>query len=442
MFDWYNQIMNKRLEKLFAWGLIVIFAGIVIHTPLSVWLGTIMPDYALLIKAWKEVIMLLLIPVAIILVTRHKLWQEFSRDWLFQLLIAYAVLHTVLAGIWWQGTAQTAAGLAIDLRYVLFFALIYTLLRIAPKYKNLLIKVAVGGAIVVLGFGTAQVFLPADMLSHIGYSDQTVKPFQLVDENPEYIRVNSTLRGPNPLGAYATTALIILSAFVLGQKRRLQHTHTRVLVSVLAIGGIASLWLSYSRSAILAALVGLGVVSVWAGHKKITRTTLLIGGIFIVLAGIGLFASWNSPFIQNVIFHDNPTTGAAVTSNDDHLTSLKVGGDRLAAQPLGAGIGSTGSASLLGSDGVIIESQYLFIAHEAGWLGLLLYVCIFVVLMWRLLQRRRDWLALGVFASGIALGLIGLLLPVWVDDTVSVIWWGLAALAISGKVTHGRQSSK
>jgi hypothetical protein len=72
----------------------------------------------------------------------------------------------------------------------------------------------------------------------------------------------------------------------------------------------------------------------------------------------------------------------------------------------------------------------LFIAHEAGWLGLLLFIAIFGLVMVRLWHARADWLALGVFASGIGLALIGLLLPVWVDDTVAIVWWALAAVAI------------
>ena len=104
--------------------------------------------------------------------------------------------------------------------------------------------------------------------------------------------------------------------------------------------------------------------------------------------------------------------------------------ERLAQQPLGAGVGSTGSASLYTDSPVIIDNQYLFIAHEAGWLGLALLITIFVVIMVRLWHGRKNWLALGVFASGIGLALIGLLQPVWVDDTVAIIWWGLAAIAL------------
>ena len=75
----------------------------------------------------------------------------------------------------------------------------------------------------------------------------------------------------------------------------------------------------------------------------------------------------------------------------------------------------------------------MFIAHETGWVGLTIFVMILVGVLSRLWRRREDWLALGVFASGIALAVIGLLLPVWVDDTVSIVWWGLAAIVIGGK---------
>lgn len=64
------------------------------------------------------------------------------------------------------------------------------------------------------------------------------------------------------------------------------------------------------------------------------------------------------------------------------------------------------------------------------WLGLGLFLVIFEIIMWRLYQNRKDWLSLGVFASGIGLAFIGLLLPVWADDTVSLVWFGLAAVAI------------
>lgn len=426
--------MNKLVERIFSGGLLLIFAGIIIHTPLTLWLGTIYPDSALIIKSWKEILMFLLIPAACWLVTRRRLWGELAKDWIFRLIIVYAVVHVLLVALLWQGYAQTFAGIGIDLRYILFFGLVYVLVRTLPVYRAAIIKVAVGGALIITGFATMQFFLPADILAPLGYNDQTIKPYQTVDENPDYVRVNSTLRGPNPLGAYAAAVLAIAAAYVVIKKRERKNPDS--LVGVVGVFGTIALWLSYSRSAIVAALVGVGIAAA-ASIKKLSPLIIKVTAASIVILFAAAVLVRDTPFVQNVILHDNPTTGGAITSNDDHVSSLQIGLERLIQQPLGAGIGSTGSASLFGAEGIIIENQYLFIAHETGWLGLLLYGALFVLLLWRLFAARRDWLAFGMFTSGITLSLIALLLPVWTDDAVSIIWWGLAATALGG--VHGKK---
>jgi hypothetical protein len=151
------------------------------------------------------------------------------------------------------------------------------------------------------------------------------------------------------------------------------------------------------------------------------------------MAAGGLLIARDTSFVSNVLLHEDPSGGNEINSNEGHIESLSYGLDRLIHQPLGAGVGSTGSASLFGDQPVIIENQYLFIAHEIGWLGLLVFAALFVIVMIRLWRVRSDWLGLGVFASGIGLALIGILLPVWVDDTVSIIWWGLAAVVLGGR---------
>ncbi|MGE5299140.1 MAG: hypothetical protein ACM3KF_03815, partial [Acidobacteriota bacterium] len=115
---------------------------------------------------------------------------------------------------------------------------------------------------------------------------------------------------------------------------------------------------------------------------------------------------------------------------------------KMLASPLGSGVGSTGSASLYGDAPVIIENQYLFTAHEVGWPGLGLFVVIFTIIMIRLWKLRQSWKALAVFASGAGLTVIGLLLPVWVDDTVSIIWWGLAAVVLAEGGMRGKSTNQ
>ena len=423
------------LTSVYAVILLIIFGGIVVHAPLTVWLGTVFPDYSPLIKSWKEILMIPAALLAGVLVTRQGLWRELSRDWLFRLIVAFALLHIVLAIILPQDTLAQLAGFAIDLRYMLFFGLVYVLIRLAPQWRKQIVYVGAIGAVVVVGFATLQLFLPKDTLSYIGYSKQTIAPYLTVDENPDFIRYSSTLRGPNPLGAYAGIVLGMITALLVRRKLPLQRKKVLWATGAITACSLVAVWINYSRSALVAAIVTvLIVLGVTMLRRMSRRAWLAVGVVFVILAG-SLAVAWESNFVSNVILHENPTTGAEVSSNDGHVESLIFGVGRLVAQPLGAGIGSTGSASLYDDDegGVIIENQYLYIAHETGWLGLALFVAIFGLIMVRLWRARDDWLALGVFASGVGTALIGLLLPVWADDTVAIVWWALAATALGGE---------
>lgn len=420
------------LEKLSLVTLLVIFGGVVFHAPISVGLGVIFPDYALLIKSWKEILLLALIPMVCIIVTKRRMWSKLAGDWIFHFMAAYTALHIILLPVFYQGITASFAGLAIDLRYILFFGLTYCLVKAIPTSRRLFVCVGVVGAAVVVGFATLQLFLPPDILTHIGYSKETIAPYLTVDKNPDYIRVNSTLRGPNPLGAYAGMASALLAAVALRTQKWRQDNKLVVGGAVLAICSGIALWVSYSRSAWLAATISLIVVFATTIMRQLSRKTWIISSaVLFALVGALVFGR-NSSFISNVLLHENPNGGSAVSSNDGHAQSLQDGLNRFVHQPFGAGIGSTGSASLHGTEPVIIENQYLFIAHETGWLGLALFLAIFTFILHRLWQRRTDWLALGVFASGLGLAFIGLLLPVWADDTVSIVWWGLAAIALVG----------
>jgi hypothetical protein len=418
-------------EKLYILLLAVIFAGIVLHAPLSVWLGSLWPQYELAFKIWKELVMVLAAGLAVGMVSRRGLWRELAQDKLFWLIIAYTALHFITLAIFDIAPAAMLAGLAIDLRYVLFFGLVYVALRALPHYRQLFLTIAVAGAFLVVGFATLQLFLPRDILAYIGYSQDTIAPYLRVDQNDAFVRVNSTLRGPNPLGAYAGMVLAVIAAVLVRTKAWLTLKY-RWAIIVLSICSLVALWISYSRSAWIGAVVAVGLVVMVTVARRVPRWGwVAVCGVVFALVG-GLIAARDSSFVSNVLLHENPEGGSAVSSNDQHAESLAFGLERLVQQPLGAGVGSTGSASLYTDSPVIIENQYLFIAHETGWLGLALFGVIFTMIMIRLWRGRKNWLGLGMFASGVSLALIGLLQPVWVDDTVSIVWWGLAAIALAG----------
>lgn len=418
-------------------GLIItIFGGIVLHAPLSVGLGALFPDYSLFIKAWKEVLLGVAFLLLLTEVARSKRWLDFKRP-IFWLIGSYALLHLALIPFFDIGMQSVVAGLLINLRFLLFFVVVYGVLRLYPEYRNLLVKVFWAGVVVAVGFAALQMtILPHDFLKYLGYGPDTIVPFLTVDENMDYIRILGTFRGPNPLGAYMAIVLAAITAYWAVNRHKLEKSRQLILAAgwVLAF---SALWTSHSRSAILGAGLAVAIVLAVIYFRKISKPMWLALVALALVAGGLLYTYRDSDFVSHVILHEDPNEGNDINSNDGHWASLVDGWERMLQQPFGAGVGSTGSASLMGEhSSLIIENQYLFIAHEAGWLGLILFVLIFIMVMQKLWWRRKDWLALAVFASGVGMAFIGLLLPVWVDDTVSIIWWGLAAIVLA-KTTKG-----
>lgn len=434
------------LKKVYMGLLLVVFAGIVLHAPLSVGFSTIWPEYDLYIKSWKEVLLgaaLVLLPI---ILTVNKRWS-IVKDPLLLCIVAFAALNILLIPLLFTGAQPTLAGLLINLRYLLFFVLVYVGLALYPQYIKLFIKVFIAGALVVVTFAFLQAtVLPHDILKYIGYGPTTIMPFLTIDQNTDFIRINSTLRGPNPLGAYAMVVLVMALVYVLQAPRKIS-TSTQWILGILTVGSLVALWASYSRSAVMGLVIAIGLVLLVMYGKKISKTMWAGLGILALLLGGSLVVFNDSYFISNVILHENPSEGNEINSNDGHADSLVDGTIRLIQQPLGGGIGSTGSASLLSNSPLIIENQYLFIAHETGWLGLGLFIAISWMLFARLWHGRKDWFVLGVFASGIGLAIIGFIQPVWVDETVAIIWWGLAGVGAArvkggGIIKHKNESKK
>ena len=422
----YRSILDRIIIGL----LVAIMALIVIHAPLSVFIGSKIPVLALSIKAWKEIVMAI---AALLVVLRYgqRLVRDFRRDPLIILCGLYVVLHIVLALPSANGGLAAIAGLMVDLRYIVYFVLVYVVTRYNPRYRAWLWHTAAIGAAVVLGFLLAQFVLPVDFLKYLGYNETTIAPYMLVDMNPAFVRYNSTLRGPNPLGAYAIIVVSVAAAWWLMRMKKLRDRWWLALPAFYSVVGLVAAWVSYSRSALVAAAGSIGLVVVLRFGCRVSRRVWLASIGTMIACAAGLYLIRGTEFFHTVIIHDNPATGAHATSNDDHAKSLSAGIMRMAQQPLGAGVGTTGSAAAYGSTPYIIENQYVMVAHEVGWLGLALFVLIYTLVLCGLWKQRRQWYAVGLWASGVGLAFVGIVLPVWADDTVSIVWWGLAAAVCS-----------
>jgi len=298
---------------------------------------------------------------------------------------------------------------------------------------------------VVVGFGLSQQYLlPKDVLKYIGYSKGTISPYLTVDNNEHYIRINSTMRGPNPLGAYVMIAL----SFVVGWVERARRTLSGrqwTLIGLSALSLLSVLYASFSRSAWVAVLVAAAVYTLISLPRR-AQLYVVVGMTVLVLAGVASYPIVSkSNFWHTVIDHKDPNNPNGTDSNLGHATSLVNSLKDAASEPFGGGIGTTGSASLVGDKPLIVEDQYLFVAHEAGWVGIALFVVLQTSVLTELYKRKSDWRAKALFASGLGLVFVGLTLPVFTDDPTAYIWWGLVGAALSVQQTgkkYGKQTKQ
>lgn len=421
-------VYHRTLTRLSGSILLIVFAFIAFHAPISVFFGQFLPE--VIVKSWKEILLLIALPLIFVISIRKNILARLSKDVLLRMIVVYAGIHLILMCFLPGAFLQKLAGLAIDLRFMLFFVLVYVFLNIAPHYRNIFIKTGIISGSLALIFAFAQVtMLPHDFLKHLGYSKATIAPYLTVDQNPNFIRINGTLRGPNPLGVFTVFGLLLGASFVSRIKKPALDVKVASIIGTLVM--LTILWFTYSRSAIIGLVIGLAAIIFVRFAKKFTWQYGAVALAVVMFSAVALFAFKDSHFIQNVVFHNNPVGGSVRDSDDNHASSLEDGTARMLRQPFGAGIGSTGSASLYGDKPLVIENQYLFVAHETGWIGLGLFIAIIAVTLQRLYKQRRDWLSLGVFASGLAWVAIGFIQPVMVDDTVSLIWWGFAAIALA-----------
>src|SRR6478672_6402975 len=252
----------KRISILgvYEWLILLVMLLIVLHAPISVSFGQLFPEQATLIKAWKEIVVAFAAVLALLLVHRRKLWRLLLSEWPIRLSAAFLAIHLLLATLLGGQLSAVAAGLLIDLRFIGFFVLVYILVLIKPSSTRPLLTAVAAGAAIVLGFGLLQItLLPDDALRSIGYSSSTITPYTTIDSNPEYVRINSTLRGPNPLGALSVVYAALAVSYVL-IRRKTVNSNRRIAAASAAASSVAVLFASYARSAYLALVIAMGII--------------------------------------------------------------------------------------------------------------------------------------------------------------------------------------
>jgi energy-coupling factor transporter transmembrane protein EcfT len=401
-------------------------------------------------RVWKELLLLLLAPFTIYMAWRTPaLRQKLTEGWLFWAMNCYVLLHIGLGLIaLHKGQVNGYAlvyALVVNLRLLLVYLVAYVLAWHTPwlreRWRHWLLWPAVG----VVAFGLLQLtVLPHDFLRHFGYGPATIAPFETVDNKPDYARLQSTLRGPNPLGAY----LIIVAAGCLALLRRpWQRGNSRALLVLLA--AVVVLVFTYSRSAYVGLAVAVLASAIMGVRHRQERRWLGYGllGIALIFASL-FFVFKDNSRLENTLYHTNEDSHSAVSSNEQRMSAIQSATRDVLTEPFGRGPGTAGPASVHNSrPGRIAEDYYLQIGQETGWLGLTIFIAIVVMVARRLWRLRQEPLARLLLVSLAGISFINLVQHAWTDDTLALVWWGMAGICLStpsspGILKHKRRSDE
>ncbi len=424
--------MIDTLRRIPYWG----FWALLIYMPFHIFLSQSLSVATGGLEVWKvakDVVLLVLTLFTICLV-----WQQRRANRVFNTLVilsaAYAALHLLLWMFHPDSYAKSAIiGIIYNVRLCGFLLVGVGAALLTPHlfaFRSIF-KVLVGVSTVVALLGVLQFFLPKDLLTHLGYSlERGARAAFYIDDNASLPRIMSTLREPNALGAYLLLPIAIIAAYLA----KVKTAGRRPLLAGLLLLHIVALFLTFSRSAWLAAVVVLVLVGCWEYRKQLVLFVkkwrwALLSVLFI--ASASLFVARGSSFVQHYITHSTNEAVVDLDSNDYHKLLLEQGIAGVIMQPLGHGPGTAGLASIQNpTGGQLTENYYVQIAYEVGVMGLALFVLINLV-VYRELYRRHDLFGRVLLAAFWGYVITNMLLHTWSNEAVAAQWWLLAGAALT-----------
>jgi len=427
---------RSKLANYMAWVVLAVLFLLPFHAFFTTWAGANF-NYQDQFRVWKEVIILVLAVGCVGLLGRDKaLRQQFLKSKLARLIGLYVILGLLRTAYGYnQGITNfesSAYGMIGSFRYLIFFLVVWLIASRSTVLQKWWSFAVTAPATIVILFGLLQQFvLDRNFLAHFGYGPDTTSAFQGVDNKTEYARAQSTLRGPNPLGAY----LVVVITFLTGLGYKFKSY--RFSYGFLIVAASVLLFFSYSRSAWIGLAISLATWILLASKsKKVLNYMAIMSLTSVVIIGSSIFIFRNNNYVQNTIFHTDETSASSTSTNTVRIQAITDGLQDVMKHPLGQGLGSAGPASARGPAPKIAENYYIQVAQEVGIVGLLLYLAITFSVGYRLFQKRTDLLSQVLFASLIGISVINLVSHAWMDDTLSLLWWGLAGIAVASSMKH------
>ena len=420
--------MTKLAPKFLFFSFLLLIAYIPFHGFISTWIISENGN-ELRYKAWKEVLIILMLVVAFNYLSRHRdVLKKLAERRINQVIVVYGLLHLIVALFTDQTLKAFMHGMVINLRFLAIFLLAQVIVEIykSDTVKRLTIKTLLVVSTIISALVILQILLPKEFLQHFGYGEDTIPTYFTIDRNLEYIRYASTTRGPNVLGAYLILPVTTLTAFFF-VKRNWRKIAQTVLM-------LFALLMTFSRSAWLGLLASVGIYKIYFSPKKIRDTVRKLLPVLLIFVAIFIAVFSTTDFIQHTVFHQDPDDlSDVINSTDEHWEATKAGVEDVISNPLGSGVGTAGPASRSNDKPArISENYFVQVGQEVGVVGLALFIWINVLLAQALLHKRDEEIMKPVlFSALIGLTVVSMLLHGWADEEVAITYWGIAGLYLN-----------
>lgn len=421
--------------KVLRFGITVLLIVAPFYAIVVVWLSTFLHHIDLL-RIWDEIALTILALIILVLVFDYqRTFKDVHRHPMLWLAGAYFIFMFV-HGIWdifYKSISNDAVyyGMISDIKPIAIFLIVLMIFSLSSRRKLPKFpwqKLIFIPAFIVIAFGLLQMtVLPKDFLRHFGYSASTVVPYQTVDNQPDIVRIQSTTRGPNPLGAYLLVVIVLMFEALVNTKPAKRLYWGAAIVAALIV-----LFGTYSRSAEIGLIISL-LVLLLIHYREFLRSKIVPLSLVLV-AAVGLLIVFRDSYlVQNTLLHTSKRSQSPISSNAERTQAIKAGWHDVVHEPWGRGIGSAGPASLRNKQGTprIAENFFIQLGQEVGWLGIILFAAVNVRIAQLLWHDRRVMLSRVLLASLVGITFINMVSHAWTDDTLAYVWWTLAGLSVA-----------
>ena len=431
------------------------------------------PDHAPLasLTLWKEGVLVVIVAVAVIEIgffVAKKLRTSgyglrvtgYGFDWIDVCIIGLVGLSLILET---RNSQLATRNFLYGFKYDLLPLCVLLVLRRVPwsaefQRRVLWLLLAIGG--LLSAYAIVTLVLPLGFFRAFGYSnlhslylpDQPLPPYHQIAESAVR-RIQGTFSGPNQLGTWLLIPLGAALALIMKKKPNTRTPgRVRLIISGLII---LALILSFSRSAWIGA-VGMILVALAVSlpRKTVQRVVLWGAGAAVAIFLASLIVA------PKVLFR--------LSSSRGHLERPLKAIALMMEHPLGMGLGTAGPASNRTSDPCVElrpeddpswakstpnlcvflgekqvqpldrechcpitpENWYLQIGIELGFIGMVFFMALTVLILWKLPTTHYALLTF------LGISIAALFLHAWEDAAVAYTAWILVAVALSAADMH------